>query len=224
MRVSFGSGLFALVAVTLLPETTNGHPISLTSAVVEIEEGVIRVDLRVMAEDIVTIQEVEPDAEDLFSTSVLSAEAETYVEVVLQEFSIQDDRGRKLSGNVVEIDRSALPTEALPRQSLMSFSIVYKIEYTLDGRPPTLTFSQSFSSRPGVLLSITDVIVLQNDRLVGQPAEITSDLPYRVTLEWPPQKVWWFARLEFWLCVFSVVLLLGSAVSVLRAREIPAPS
>lgn len=214
MRVAVERCVAAITLVALGTSWASGHPISLTTAISEIDNQTLHVKLRVMPEDVVTVLMVEADADDLYAPTVLSEQARLYREVVLEDFAITDEHGEKMAGQVVAIDGSALPETGVHRKALMEFSIVYQIEYDLREKPESLTFTQNFTERPGIIQSFTDLIILRDGKLLGQPTQVTPDRPYTVSLEWPR----WFERLELWICTLSVVLLFACVAAAKAGR------
>ena len=76
------------------------HPVSLSSAIVNIEERQLQVELQIMLEDLVLYHALKADERNLYSSQDLLTAAHKHRQFVLDYFSVLDGDGRRLTGTI----------------------------------------------------------------------------------------------------------------------------
>lgn len=120
------------------------HPVSLTTALVNVDDEEIRVDLEVMVQDLVLFYELDADENWRFPFQIIQEQAMEHGSFLLKHFHLLDIESGRLEGKVVEVDFSDLPDEGVSYDDLMAYTIVYHLVFDLEGRPSHLTVAQDF--------------------------------------------------------------------------------
>lgn len=124
--------------------TVQGHPISLTSLLLNVEETRVTAELSMFAEDLILYYWMETDGNLRFPRAALEEQAVKHQEFLLRHIHLWDRDGNRLVGRVVDIDFSELEDEGVHIDELMTYSIRYRFEYLFEARPDFLTLSQDF--------------------------------------------------------------------------------
>jgi hypothetical protein len=168
----------ALVAVCL-----RAHPISLTSALVDVKDDQILVELGMMVEDLVLYYEIEPNEQMRFPQRVLIEQARAHQEFLLRYFHLRDADGRRFEGRVVEIDVSGVGEDGVRFEELMAHSIRYRLEYPLEAPPALLTIVQDFGGNQPVVPAEMEVRIFQRGVRVGPAVMLSHRSAHTVWLD-----------------------------------------
>ena len=105
MRLRLMTMVVALLGVASLAV---GHPVSLTTALVNVEPGRMVVELEVMAEDLIFYYEIEHDDEFYFPLDTLKAKAREHEAFLREHLHLRDGEGERFSGRLAEVDTAEL--------------------------------------------------------------------------------------------------------------------
>lgn len=160
------------------------HPVSLSSAILEVSEQEIRVELQIMLEDLVLYHGLTANEEMEYSSKDLEKAAKEHHQFMLDFFSILDADGRRLSGSIEEQDLEQIGSQPVPQRELMQRFIHYTIRYPLiSPKPDYLTLLQNFGGESSALPAIMDVHVVRNG-LFEESAQIAYGRAHTVQLDW----------------------------------------
>lgn len=176
------------LAVCANSDIALAHPISLSSAVVDVREDHIEADLQIMLEDLVLYHELDADADYTYSASDLRAAAEKHKQFVLDYFTVLDASGERLVGQIEEVDTEKIDEAGVRQTELMKKSVNYVLSFPVTKPPEFLTVSQTFGGPNAVLPALMDLMLLQNGVLVDRPTQLTLGRPHSTKFDWknPP--------------------------------------
>ncbi len=176
------------IGLLLLLPWAFGHPISLSSAIVEVSEHQVRVELQIMLEDLVLYHGLAADGEMNYSASELKAAADKHQEFLLKYFSIYDGDGQRLEGAVENLDVEQIDSAFIAQRELMQRFVGLVLIYPLaNQRPDFLTFVQNFGGDQSSLPAIMDLHVLRDDQF-QESAQIAVGRSHTVRLDWTRQS------------------------------------
>ena len=171
------------------------HPISLSTVVANVETNRVKVELKILVEDLMLFQKLQPNLEQILSAEALKSGSEKHQQFLIDYFQIRTVDGVPLPGTVTKTDTSEIPETGVAVDAVMSTSIYYELDFPLESSPDFLTFSQNFGGPSNPLPSVMDLIVLQNSARLGYPVQISPKNPHSVEFDWekPPindRKSW----------------------------------
>ena len=150
------------------------HPVSLSSAIVEVREDELVVDLEIMLEDLVMYQSLAADGEMRYPAELMLQAAKQHRDFLLEYFSILDGDGNRLKESRVTENFEQISAGGVLQGELMSKVVTYRVLYPLmNSKPKFLTFLQTFGGKNSALPAIMDLSVWHRDRL-----EHSSQLAY----------------------------------------------
>lgn len=184
--------LFSWVFLFLgaIPATAFAHPISLSSAIVDVREGVITADIQIMLEDLVLYHELSADADYNYSAQDLRQAAKKHTKFVQDYFTIRNAEGKLLAGKLQELDATKIDDKGVRQTELMKKSVTYLLQYPVKTKQSFFTFTQTFGGRDAVLPAVMDLMLLQNGILVERPSQLTLGRSYSAKFDWanPPTR------------------------------------
>lgn len=170
-----GVTIFAIFATLLiLPALLHAnHPVSVTEAIVYVQQNKISVKIDVFVEDLYLFHNLAPNDQNRILPDAILEAREKHKAFLLERFQLRDAQGELLTGTSVGIDEFAMPAEGIALEDLMNYSYGYRFEYPLE--------------RPLEFLTITQKLV---DEATGIPAEMQlrvkqqgSETPYYAILQ-----------------------------------------
>ena len=170
--------------------TTFAHPISISSAVVDVYTNKVTAELNIMTEDLVLFHELKAGEDFKFSAEQLKEASKKHTRFLLDFFTVLDAKGNKLSGHEANIDTAQIDEEGLYPADLMSYSVVYLLEFPLEAPQDFITISQNFGGDDSALPSMMDILVLQQGQFVEEPVQVGPRIPHSVSFDWvngPPE-------------------------------------
>lgn len=181
--------LLAGLSLLVILRQLEAHPISITSAIVDVKERLVTAEIQILLEDLVLYHGLKSGADYRYSVADLDRASERHREFLLEYFSVRDATGNPVHGSITEIDRKNL-TEGVLQGELMTKSIVYRLEFILKARQEFLTIMQTFGGPQAVLPAVMDLMLLQNGILVETPMQLTLGQPYTAKFDWdnPPRQ------------------------------------
>jgi hypothetical protein len=160
------------------------HPVSISSALVELSPQRVRVELQIMLEDLVLYHNLAADGEMNYSISDLTAAAHKHRQFVKDYFSILDVDGNRLLGKIEDEVFEQIGTEPVPQGELMKRSISFLLHYDLEQeKPQYLTFLQTFGGPKSALPSMMDLYITRNE-MFEESAQIAFNRPHTVKIDW----------------------------------------
>jgi hypothetical protein len=164
--------------------SVNAHPVSLSSAILEISDNQVRVDFQIMIEDLVLYHSLSSDGEMTYRAEDLLAAAEKHQQFLLEFFRIIDGQGRRLSGSVEERDFEQIQSGSIHQRELMERTIGFTIAYPLHSpRPEFLTLLQNFGGDDSSLPALMDVHILRNG-MFEESAQLAFGRAHTVRFDW----------------------------------------
>ncbi len=170
------------------------HPISMSTATVNVRETEVLVELRIMAEDLVLQYKLKPDAEPRYTPADLNRTAHAHQDFLLRHFTVRNAQGEALAGTVLRMDTEQVAQGALLTE-LMARNVVYLMRYPVGAPPPFLTFTQNLGGAKAGAPSVMDLLVLQKGVWLDTPFQVLAGQPHTVRLTWgagpiEPPKNW----------------------------------
>ncbi len=160
------------------------HPLSFSSAVVDVTKSGIKVDLEIMVEDLVLYHRLQADGQMKFSAADLLAAADKHQEFLLKYFNVLDANGNRLQGKIQSSNREQIDKGGVGQTELMRRTVGYTIVYELSSQPNHLTFFQNFGGVDATLPAVMDLYVLQNGKFFGKSEQIAHGKPHTVEFDW----------------------------------------
>lgn len=164
------------------------HPLAVTTCEVYLEENKLDVRMNILVADLVIFQGLEPKENGRYYDYNETIEAANkHVDFILQYFYIRDKDGNLIPGSLKRLDTSKLT----PRQQqgirpieVMRYSIDYYFEYTIEGKPEYLNFSQIFGGADNPQPETLELLIHRDGVLVDTPVKIGPRIPHVVRLDW----------------------------------------
>jgi hypothetical protein len=159
------------------------HPISLTTARIEVSEQSVLVELDVMLEDLVLFHQLKPEAAAQYSADVLQAASELHRDFLLKRLVLLDGEGRSLSGVIESVDTSSIGESLVPQEALMEKQVVFRIRYAISERLRFLTLVQRFGGDGVIVPTMMDVTVRRGEEWLHRPSQLMNDQALTIALE-----------------------------------------
>ena len=189
-KISTATILLAAVIELTMPRAAVAHPISLSSAVINVRDDGVRVELNIMLEDLVLYYRISAKKDLRFRADDLKQAAKKHHEFLLKYFVIRDANGERVPGKVASVDTQQIPAIGALQAELMKKTLTYILEFPLDSPQKFLTFTQTFGGLQAVLPAVMDCMILQNEVLLETSTQLTAAQPYIVKFDWknPPKQ------------------------------------
>jgi hypothetical protein len=160
------------------------HPISLTSALINVNDDRITVELGMMVEDLVLYYDIEPGENQRYQRAAIIERAQAHREFLLRYFHLRDGDGLRLNGEILEIDLSEVGDDGIASDELMAHTIAYRLEYPLASKPDYLTIAQDFGGNEPVVPAEMEVRIFQDGARLGSAVLLSHRSAHTVRLEW----------------------------------------
>ncbi|MFO0941270.1 MAG: hypothetical protein U0930_10925 [Pirellulales bacterium] len=165
------------------PRTATPHPVSLSSAAVELSSNQVRVEMQIMLEDLVLYHSLSADGNMNYDPSALTEAAKKHRKFLVDYFSILDVDGNKIIGKLESDAFDQIGDAAVPQAELMKRSVSYLYSYPLEKKPQFLTFLQTFGGPKSALPSIMDLYITRNE-IFEESAQIAFNRPHTIKIDW----------------------------------------
>lgn len=181
--------LYCLIAtgflgLLLIMETAYSHPISISSALVELGPQKIRVEMQIMLEDLVMYHSLAADGEMNYAVADLKEAAEKHRKFVTDYFSILDAEGNRLVGRIEQEFFDQIGEAPVPQGELMKRSVSFLLVYDLSQeKPQFLTFLQVFGGPQSALPAVMDLYITRNEQF-EESAQMAYNRPHTVKIDW----------------------------------------
>jgi len=173
---------FGLFVFLLSPAISEGHPISVSDAYVEVHPDRLDVRLEVFVEDLYLFHKLPLNEQNALPLDQVAVGAKLHTEFLKERFKIITPDGTQLKAELQRVDDDDLPDHAIPFAHLMFFRLIYEFTYSLDEPAEFLTFLQDFTPEEAVVPSEVMVKIkpLRGRRLQNT---LLPDTPWTVRLE-----------------------------------------
>ncbi len=167
----------------------DAHPISLSSAIVDVREDQVLIEMQIMLEDLVLYHQLAADGQMKYAAAELQAAAQKHRQFVLDYFTILDADGNRLVGNIQEAILDQIDNAGVAQNELMQRAIGFNMIYKLVQRKPKfLTFVQNFGGPKAVLPAVMDLHVLHAGRFFEKSTQIIYSRPHTVSFDWQSKQ------------------------------------
>lgn len=164
------------------------HPVSLSSALVDIREGEIVVELQIMLEDLVLYHRLKALSDRGYSASDLETAAKKHRQFLQDYFSIFDGDGHRLQCEFVGENFEQINPQGVRQEELMNRGIDYQFRFPLgNARPEYLTFLQNFGGKDSALPAVMELYLLRNG-VVEETVPLNFNRPFSVRLSWNRER------------------------------------
>lgn len=160
------------------------HPVSLSSAIVELSPDQVRVELQIMLEDLTMYHSIAADGNMDYDPQLLNEAAEKHRKFLADYFNILDVDGNKIVGKLESDIFDQIGDKPVPKAELMKRSVSYLYSYRLEKqRPQFLTFLQTFGGAKSALPSMMDLYITRNE-IFEESAQIAFNRPHTIKIDW----------------------------------------
>jgi len=179
-------------------QSVYAHPISMSTAVADIYQDRIQVELRILTEDLMFYHSLEADGEQMLARDALTKAAMEHCQFLSKYFRVFDKDGNVMEGTFVEVDVEEIPEQGVRLDQVMDVGVYYQLRIELEAQPDYLTFSQNFGGDEAPVPAVMDLILLQNGARLDFPVQIGPRSPHSVAIDWenPPRmdRMYWRER------------------------------
>lgn len=194
----WGQVLGALVISVLSGPIVMAHPISMSTAVADIYEDRVQIELRILTEDLMFYHSLEADGDQVLSQKDLIEAAQAHTEFLTKYFRVLNKEGKAFKGTFTRVDTQEIPESGVRLDQVMEVGVFYECQISLEERPGYLTFSQNFGGDESPVPAVMDLIMLQNGARLDFPVQIGPRSPHSVAIDWenPPRndRMYWKER------------------------------
>jgi len=182
--------IVAIGLALVAPRGSAAHPISLPSAIVDVQPDHVRVELDVMLEDLVLFYKVKAGKDYYFPSAPLRQAAASHRQFLLDGMFLVDDRGSRLKGTIGDPDLGMIPDKGALQSELKARIVRYQLRYPTDHAPSLLTVSQQFGGPTAILPAQLDLVVLQQGVLLDRSRQLPANRPASYPIDWkkPPRQ------------------------------------
>ena len=177
------AGVSFLLGGCALVHLMQAHPISLTTARVDVSAQSVLVELDVMLEDLVLFHQLKPKKAAQFSPDAFRAASELHRDFLLKRLVLLDGEGRALSGTIEGVDTTSIGDGLIPQEALMEKQVVFRIRYAISERLRFLTLVQRFGSGGVIVPTMMDVTVRRGSEWLHRPSQLMNDQALTISLE-----------------------------------------
>jgi hypothetical protein len=171
-----------------LTQLLSAHPISMTQTDVYATRQTLKVSIDLFVEDLFLFHSLEPTDDNFLRKEDILSASEKHKAFLLERFVVRDANGEPLVGKVTEVKLGPIDDKGIPMADLMAHSLVYQIEYPLPEGTSFLTFSQTLGTTQFGFPAVMLLRIKQEGSDVPYVAEMRSNEPHTVKLDWdhPP--------------------------------------
>jgi hypothetical protein len=170
------------------------HPISLTEAVVDVQQDRVDVELKVLVEDLVLYYPVSANGNDIYPADALRDAAKSHRKFVLDGLRLLDENGKRLSGEVTAVNSSSIVDKGVALTEIKQFSVTYTLRYSGNAKPDFLTVSQTFGGEKAILPAMMDCQIKQQGVVLDISQPLLSGQSLTKNFDWTkpptPPKNW----------------------------------
>ncbi len=190
---------FLLMVVSLWrPLESMAHPISMSTAVADIYEDHVQIELRILTEDLMFYHSLEADKNQVLTHQDLVKAADAHRSFLSRYFRVFNKDGQAYDGEFTRVDLGEIPETGVRLDQVMEIGVFYEYHIPLDELPEYLTFSQNFGGDSSPVPAVMDLILLQKGARLDFPVQIGPRSPHSVAIDWenPPRndRMYWKER------------------------------
>jgi hypothetical protein len=191
--------MFCVISVWFgAPASLTAHPISMSTAVADIYQDRVQIELRILTEDLMFYHSLEADGDQVLSKSDLVEAADAHRDFLTKYFRVLNKDGKAFEGNYTRVDTQEIPEEGVRLDQVMEVGVFYELHIPLKEIPDYLTFAQNFGGDDSPVPAVMDLIMLQNGARLDFPVQIGPRSPHSVAIDWenPPRndRMYWRER------------------------------
>ncbi|MBX3420621.1 MAG: hypothetical protein KF752_03595 [Pirellulaceae bacterium] len=176
--------VFNWLWIVAIASSAGAHPISLSSAIVDVSPRQLRVELQIMLEDLIMYHGLAADAGQRYAAADLRAAAEKHRQFVLDYFTIRDEQGQLLTATIENVTLDQIDDAGVELSEVMQRSIGFDLVMSLEQEQPQyLTFLQQFGGPDATLPAIMDLYVVRGD-IFEESSQLAFGRPHSVELNW----------------------------------------
>lgn len=173
-----------IILSSLCASVASAHPISLSSAVINVKSDVVEVELEIMLEDLVLYHKLVANGQMQYAADDLRKAAQAHQTLLLEWFSVLDADGQRLKGTVQSHDAQEIDEQGTGQTELMKRVVRYQLKYALSVPPKFLTFMQKMGGETSVLPAVMDLHILKDSTVADKPTQIFFGRPHTTELDW----------------------------------------
>ena len=160
----------------LLAFSARAHPISLTTATVDVATNQVTATLEVMCEDFVMLYGYVADKDNYISRSDLQEGMKKHSDLLLRDFMLRDRDGQILAGKLASLDPPLLPERGVLVDDLMQTKVVYHLVYPVTKVPEYLTVQEKIGGGGGAFLpSVMQLTIRQTGAEARPTVALTGE-------------------------------------------------
>ncbi len=168
--------LCVLCLCALAGVSARAHPISLTSATIEVNTNQLTATLEVMCEDFVMLYGYVADKDNYISKSNLEEGMKKHSDLLSRDFMLRDRDGQLLSGKLASLEPPMIPERGVLVDDLMQTKVVYHLVYPVAKAPEYLTVQEKIGSGGGAFLpSVMQLTVHQTGAEARPTVALTGE-------------------------------------------------
>ena len=176
---------YLLILFAIIPAAQAwAHPISLSSAVIDVKANSIDVEIEIMLEDLVLYHHLAANGEMKYSAEDLKRAATAHRNLLLEWFSILDGEGQRLKGEIKSQDARDIEDAGVGQTELMRRTVRYQLVYPVAAPPKFLTFQQKMGGETSVLPAVMDLHILKDGTVGDKPTQILYGRPHTTEFNW----------------------------------------
>lgn len=173
-----------LIWLVCWPLTAAAHPISLSSAVIDVKQNLIDVEIEIMLEDLVLYHRLTADGDMKYSADDLRRASIAHRALLLEWFTILDADGQRVKGEFKSQDDKEIEQAGVGQTELMRRTVRYQLLYPLKIAPKFLTFMQKMGGQASVLPAVMDLHILKDGSVGDRPTQILFGRPHTTEFNW----------------------------------------
>jgi hypothetical protein len=172
----------------LMGRTSLAHPVSMTQTDVFATRQSLKVSIDLFVEDLFLFHSLEPTDDNFLRKEDILSASEKHKAFLLERFTVRDANGELIAGRVTGVKLGEIDAKGIPMTDLMAHSLVYQIEFPLPPETSFVTFAQTLGTTQFGFPAIMMLRIKQEGSEVPYVAEMRSNEPHTVKLDWdhPP--------------------------------------
>jgi hypothetical protein len=174
--------------LVMFSTTLVGHPISMTQTDAYATRTSLKIAIDLFVEDLFLFHGLEPTNDNYLAAADIKSAVEKHKVFLLERFVVRDAAGEPIAGKVIAVEMGEMDPKGIPMTELMAHSLVYRLEFALPAGCEFLTFTQTMGTTSFGFPAIMLLRLKQEGSEVPYVAEMRSNEPHTVRLDWdhPP--------------------------------------
>ena len=156
------------------------HPVSLSWIKLSIHEDHLEIRYRILTEDLVMYHHPEHDGFYNYQTSELISLLPKHQELLLKNFYIKDDTGKRIQISVEDINKQQLNSQQIAVMDLMKYSVTFILHVPIDPDWKKLSFYQEIAKHDAGIPAVSMISVYREGQTLIENHEISEGYPLDV--------------------------------------------